>query len=84
MVEIGRDLWRSSNPTPLLNQGQPEQAAQDHVLVYLRGWRLQNLSGQPLPVLVNPHSNKVFTDVQKAPPVFQFVPITYGPVTGHH
>jgi len=26
----------------------------------------------------------VFSDIEKAPPVFQFVPIASGPVTGHH
>ena len=33
MVKLGRDLWRSSGPVPLLKQGHPEQAAQDHVQV---------------------------------------------------
>lgn len=28
MVEIGRDIWRSSSPTPLRNQGQLERGAQ--------------------------------------------------------
>ncbi|PKU47740.1 hypothetical protein llap_1940 [Limosa lapponica baueri] len=31
MVEVGRDIWRSSSPTPLLKQGHPEQVTQDHV-----------------------------------------------------
>ncbi|KAK4810954.1 hypothetical protein QYF61_013362, partial [Mycteria americana] len=31
MVEVGRDLWRSSCPTPLLKQGHLEPVAQDHV-----------------------------------------------------
>lgn len=31
MVEVGRDLWRSSCPGPLLRQGHPEPVAQDHV-----------------------------------------------------
>ena len=63
MAEVGRDLWRSSGPTPLLKQGHPEPVAQDHE--YLQGWRLHNHLGQPVPVLGHPHSEKVFPDVQK-------------------
>jgi len=51
---------------------------------YLQGWRLHNLSGQPVPVLSHPHSEKVFPDVQREPSVFQFVPIASCPVTRHH
>jgi len=32
MAGVGRDLWRSSSPIPLLKQAQLEQAAQDLVL----------------------------------------------------
>lgn len=32
MVEVWKNLWRSSDPTPLLEQGHPKQVAQDHVL----------------------------------------------------
>lgn len=35
MVGIGRDLRGSSSLTPLLQQGQPEQLAQDHIQVGL-------------------------------------------------
>lgn len=87
MVEVGRDLWRSSCPALLLKQGHLEPVAQDHVQMafeYLQGWRLDNFSGQPVPVLGHPYSEKVFPDVQTEPPVFQSVPITSGPVTGHH
>jgi len=51
---------------------------------YLQGWRLHNLSGQPVPGLGHPHSEETFPDVQMEPPVFQFVPIASCPVTGHH
>ena len=47
MVDVGRDLWRSSGPTPLLKQGQLEPVAQDHAQTafgYLQGGRLDNLS----------------------------------------
>lgn len=33
------------------------------------------LSGQLAPVLNHPHSKKVFLNVQREPPLFQFVPI---------
>ncbi|KAK4827068.1 hypothetical protein QYF61_013709 [Mycteria americana] len=55
MVEVGRDLLRSSSPIPLLKQGQLDQTAQDHVQLgfeYLQGWRLYKLSGQPVPYLI--------------------------------
>ena len=31
MVEVGRDFWRSSSPTPLIKQGHWEPIAQDCV-----------------------------------------------------
>ena len=74
MAEVGRDLWRSSAPTTLLKQGHLQLVAQDHVQTafeYLQGWRIHNLSGQPVPVLSHPHGAKVFPDVQVEPPVFQ-------------
>lgn len=42
-----------------------------------------NLSGQPVPVLSYPQSEKVFPDIWKEPPVFQFVPIASDSVSGH-
>ena len=86
MVEVGRDLWRSSCLAPLLKQGHLELVAQDHVQMvfeYLQGGRLHNPSGQPLPALSHPHRKKVFPDVQLCP-AFQFVPIASSPVTRHH
>ena len=86
MAEAGRDLFRSPCPTPLLKQGHPERVPQDcarTAFEYLHGGRLHDLSGQPVPVLGHPHSEKVFPDVQSEPPGFQFVPIASGPVTGH-
>jgi len=35
MVEAGRDLWRSSRPTPLLKQGHLELVAQECVFRWL-------------------------------------------------
>jgi len=70
----------------LLKQGYLELVVQVNVRTafkYLQRWRLNTLSGQPVPVLRRPHSKKVFPAVQMAPPVFQFVPVTSGPVTRH-
>ena len=72
---------RSSSSTPQLKQGQLEQVASDRVQLdfeYLKGWRLHNHSGQPLPVVGHPHSKKVLPDVQTDPSVFQFVPSLNG------
>ena len=65
-TEVGRDLQRLCHPTLLLKQGHLKKAAQDHVQIafeYLQGWRLHNLSGQPVPVLGHPHNKKVFSDI---------------------
>ena len=60
---VGRDLWRSSSPTPLLEQDHPEQVAQDRIQAgfeYLQRRRLHNLSEQPVPVLGHPQSEEFF------------------------
>jgi len=72
---------------PLLKQGHLEVVPQGCVQIafgYLQGGRLHSLSGQAVPVLGHPHSEKVFPNVQREPPVFWFVPIASGPDTGHH
>lgn len=63
MVDIV-DLLRLSSLVPLLNQGHLELVAQDHAwsdLKNLNKWRLQNLLGQPVPVLDH-LNNKCSTD----------------------
>ena len=78
MVGVGRDLCGSSSPTVLLKQGHLQEAAQDLVqtgLEYLQRRRLQNLPGQPVPVLRHPQREEVLTHVQTELPVLQFVPI---------
>lgn len=40
----------------------------------LQGWRVYDLPGQPVLVFNQPHSEKVFPDLQREPPMFQFVP----------
>lgn len=54
MVEVGRDLWRLSDPNFLLKQDHLQLVAQDQdhmTFKYLQGWRLHNLLGYPVPVL---------------------------------
>lgn len=51
MFEAGWDFWRASGSNLLLKQGPLETVAQDHVQMaveYVHGWRLHNLSGQPV------------------------------------
>ena len=57
IAEIGRDLWRSSNPSICYEYGQLKQVARGHVLLgfeYLQGWKHHNLSGKPVPVFNHP------------------------------
>lgn len=63
MFETGRNLWRSSGPTPFIKQGHLELVSQDHVQMaveYLQGGRFHHLSGQPVTVLSHLHSKKCF------------------------
>lgn len=69
----------------MLRHGHPAQFSQDHVLTfeYLQGGKLYSLSGQPLPVLVHPHSEKVFPNAHMEPPVF-LCAIASGPGIVNH
>jgi len=81
MAEVGRDLWVQ----PLLKQGHPQQGDQDHVqAAFSPGRRPHNFHGQPVPVLCHPHSTEVLSEGQRQSPVFQFVPVSPWPGTGHH
>lgn len=63
IVEVGRNLWSSSSPTPCSKQGDLEQVTRDCAqsgFECLQGRRLQNLSGQPVPVLDDSHNKKCF------------------------
>ena len=86
MVEVGKDLWRSSGPTPCSSRATQSQLPRTMFRRYLNIAKEgdHNLLQQPVPGLSHPHSEKVFPDVQAEPPVFQFVPIVSGPVAGHH
>jgi len=53
MIGVGRGLWGSSSPNPLLKQGHLEQAAQDCIQAgfeSLQRRKLHNPSEQPVPV----------------------------------
>jgi len=87
MAEVGRDLCSLSGPPSLPKQGHLKQVAQAHGLTafeYLQAQRINKFPVQPVPVLSHPHSEKMFPDVQREPPVFQLVLIASGPVPGHH
>jgi len=87
MVGVGRNLWRSSSPTPLLKQGHLKQVSQDLVQAgfeYLQRRRLHNLPGQPVPVLCHPQSKVFLSRVQTELPMLQFMPVAPCPVAGHH
>ena len=87
MFGVGKDLWRSASSTPLPKQGHLQQAAQDLVQAdfeYLQRRIIQNLPGQPVPLLYHPQSEEVLPRVQTELPLLQFVPIAPCPVTGHH
>lgn len=61
MLEVGKNLWRTSGPTPLHKQAYLELVAQDHVKAAsedLQEGKLHNLSGQPVPLLI--HTAKCF------------------------
>jgi len=62
-ISVGRDLWGSSSPTPLPEQGHLQQAAQDLIHVsfeYLQRRRIHNLSGLPVPCSVTLRVKKFF------------------------
>jgi len=73
--------------TSLLKQGHLEQAAQDHVQAgfeYLLRRRIQDPSGQLVPVLYQPQREEVLPHVQTELPLLQFVPVVPCTFAGHH
>jgi len=66
MAAVGRDLCRSSGPTPLPKQGHPEPAAQDLVQVGFEHLqrRIHSLSGQSGPGLRHPQNEELLPSVQ--------------------
>ncbi|KAK4826745.1 hypothetical protein QYF61_010998 [Mycteria americana] len=85
MTEVGRDLWKASDPTPLLKQGHLDLLAQDYVqppFEYVQGWRLHNLSGQPVPVLSHPHNCGLCTTIFPLELIVQGTPPSWSEARG--
>lgn len=59
MIEVGRNTWRLSGPTPQLKQGHIDSVAQGDT-EYLQEWRFHNQSGWPVLVLGHSHNEKCF------------------------
>lgn len=78
MVEVGRDSWKSSDPTPLLKQGHLKQLAEDHIqmsLSYFHRLTVTELlrlgrdlwrSSSPMPLLNQGHLEHVTQDLVHA------------------
>jgi len=83
MIEVGRDLWRSFCPFPLLRQGHLEQAASvcRCLLNISKEGDSTASQGNLCQCSVTFTVKKCL--LQREPPVFQFVPNASGPVTGH-
>lgn len=72
----------SGGPNILLNHSHIKPVVQAGIQITFE--YLHDLSGQPVPVLRHPNREKVFSDVQRESPVFQFLSIDCSPVTGHY
>lgn len=60
MGKTGKDHWKSSSPTPLLQQSSLKQVTQDCVQTdfeCLQRRMLLNLSGLPVPAVSHPYEN---------------------------
>ena len=76
-------IWSNApGPAEPLRVGCPELGPDGFWISQRMG--IHHLSGQPVPVLSHPHSEKTFPDVHREPPVFQFVPTASGLVTQRH
>ena len=65
-------------------QAGPPRATSRRLLNISKDGESTTSLGNLCQCLVTSHSQKVFPDVQREPPVFQFVPIASCPVTGYH
>lgn len=59
MVGVGRDVWRSPRPTPLLKQVCLGQVTQEGLKAGFEYLQRRFHSGQPFPVLCHPQSNDI-------------------------
>ena len=87
MVEVGKEFWRSSDPTSLLKQCSLEHNTQDCIQIafeYLWVRGIHNLSEQLIPVLCHPHNKEVLPNIQRELPMFLFAFVASYPIAGHH
>jgi len=82
-IEVGRHLWRSSGPSPLLQQEHLEPVVQTHaqLLTVSKDGVSTTLLGNLCPDTLA--GKKVFPYVQREPLVCQSAPIASGRVTEH-
>lgn len=57
MPEVGRHLWRLSNPTPLVKQTHLQQIAHDPMQ---SGFNISKFGEKPVPVFDHPHNANGF------------------------
>lgn len=86
MVEVERDLWRSSGPNPLIQKGHPQSTAQDtsRWLLNISRHGDSTILGNLCPCSVTFTVKEMSPDVQKEPAVCHCVPTGSWHVTGHH
>lgn len=89
MAEGGSDFWRCCGPTPQLRQSHLQLLAQDTGLapVCPDVWNISKdrdstVSRVNCISVQSPSQWKLFIDVQREPPVSQFVPTVSAPVSG--
>lgn len=84
IFKIGRDASRSSSPALMLKAGSVTGGWAEPcpvTFLYLQGWRLRNLSRNPVLVFDHLHSKSVFLCLNH---VFHFVLVVSCPFTGQH
>lgn len=87
IVEAGKQLWRSSNPTPLPRARSASvwcSALCPVSLEFLQGQTLHSLLGQPALVFNNPHSNKHFPLCSHEISCISVCAFASCPLTEHH
>lgn len=84
-----QNIWGSkvpleiTTPTPFLKPSSAKAHSSCWILRISEN-RLHKLNGQHVPVLCHPHSDKVISNVQREPPMFQVLPIASCPIVEYH
>lgn len=84
VVEVGRDLCRSSSPTPLIKQSHLQHIVQDPIQAIFGIFRDGDATTSPGNQLCHSHCKEVFPSIQMEFPVFHFVPVASCGLSGHH